>query len=172
MKMMIKILPVLFLACVPVGCAGTSPTAPAPPTQATILPATATPPAVTSIPTQPAYKTDLPPFPPCASMQILEGPVQFNWPNLSDQMEQFIGGEWKYYSCDQPPAEVAKAYRDQLAKAPYNLKEINWLVRDEGTLGIYFAQSGLWYYVWFIAQPNNVQMSYIIVAVSFASVEC
>ena len=173
MKLMIRILPTLWLCCVLAGCAGASPSTPAPNPQATSLLATSTLAATTSSPTTPpADKTDLPPFPPCTGLQALKDPVQLSWPNLNDQMEQFIGSEWQYYSCEQPPSEVAKAYRDQLTKAPYNLQETNWLERDEGTLGIYFAQSGLWYYMWFIAQSDNAHRSYIIVAESFASVEC
>ena len=111
-------------------------------------------------------------LPHCEGLQKLKEPVKFDWPNLNDHMEQFIGTAWEYYACEQAPADVARLYREQLPEPPYNLQETNWLERQEGTLGIYFSQTGLWTYVWFIPQPNDPQKSYVIIAESFASVEC
>ena len=158
----------LLAAC----SAAVSPSAPgatAPATVPTAAPAAQRPP---STDTPSGGKAEMPPFPRCAGMQRLDRPVEFDWPNLKASMEQFIASAWQYYSCDQPPAEVMELYRSSLAKPPYALWEANWLEREQGVLGIYFSEAGLWYYIWYLPQPGDPQRSYIVVAESFASVEC
>ncbi len=166
-----KTLVVWWICCTLAACSSavssSTPSSTAPPAT---LPAWPTLPATTSTPA--GSSTEIPPLPRCTGMHRLNDPVEFDWPNLKTSMEQFIASAWEYYSCDQPPAEVAGLYRQELPKAPYNLSEMNWLQRDQGTLGIYFAQSGLWTYVWFLARPGDAQGSYLVVAQSFASVEC
>ena len=161
----------LLACCTLAACSSpASPAAPAAaslPTEALAAPATPSP---TSTPS--ARRTEMPPFPACKGMQKLDEPVVFDWPNLKASMEQFIASAWDYYSCDQPAAEVITLYHEPLGKAPYNLWEANWLEREQGTLGIYFSDSGLWYYVWFLPQPDDPAKSYIVLAESMASVEC
>ncbi len=105
-------------------------------------------------------------------MQRLEGPVKFTWPNLEARLQDFVRPWWSYFSCDEPPAQVAALYRQQLPKSPYNMEETNWLERPEGTLGIYFSQTGEWDYVWIVPQPGDPKKTYIIVAETFSYVEC
>ncbi len=128
--------------------------------------------AAASLPPPPKSTESLPALPHCAGMQELKDAVQLDWPNLEQRKQEFISTAWRYYSCEEPPAQVAASFRQQLPKPPYNMQETNWLEREEGTLGIYFSQTGLWHYVWFISQPGDPQKSYVIVAESFASVEC
>ncbi len=156
-------------ACAPAASARTPlptawPSDPAAAATASLPPSSAT--------STPSGTSAMPPFPECTGMQKLDQAVQFDWPNLKTSMEQFIASAWEYHSCAQPPAEVAKLYRAALPNDPYKLWDSNWLEREQGTLGIYFSQSGLWYYVWFLPKPGDARGSYIILAESFASVEC
>ncbi len=161
----LKTLVVLWTYCALAAC---SPAA-SPSTLISTAPPTELP-AITSTPA--GSRTEMPPLPACTGMQKLNDPVEFDWPNLKASMEQFIASAWEYYSCEQPPAEVARLYREALPNAPYNLSEMNWLQRDQGTLGIYFSQAGLWYYVWFLPQPGDARRSYLVLTESMASVEC
>ncbi len=137
-------------------------------------------PSVSSVATAPVASPTLPPqspdaqsvLPHCEGMQNLKDPVKLDWPNLEQRKQEFISTAWQYYSCEQPPAEVAAQFRQQLPKPPYNMEETNWIERQEGRLGIYFSQTGLWHYIWFIPQRGDPQKSYVVVAESFASVEC
>ncbi len=111
-------------------------------------------------------------FPHCDGMQALTGPVKFAWPNLDDRMQDFVRPWWSYFSCDEPAGEISALYRQALPKPPYNMAETNWLERPEGTLGIYFSQTGEWDYIWIVPQPADPQKAYIIVAETFSYVEC
>ena len=120
----------------------------------------------------PVTKEAMPPFPPCKGMQSLSDPVNFEWPNLNEHRQEFSRSQWTYFACEQPAPEVAASYRQQLPEPPYSLDETNWLERQEGTLGVYFSQKGAWDYIWFIPRPNDPQKSYLIIAETFAYVEC
>jgi hypothetical protein len=66
-------------------------------------------------------------------------------------MKQLRGAEFEYFSCRQSPALVSGFYREQLKKPPYSLSEVNWVVRSEGTLGVYYNYiSRKWTYLWVI----------------------
>ncbi len=103
---------------------------------------------------------------------MLAGPVKFDWPDLAQHQQDFSRSQWTYISCDQPAAQVAALYRQQLPRPPYSMDETNWLDRPEGALGVYFAQTGAWEYIWFVPQPEDAQKSYVIVSETFAYVEC
>ncbi len=173
MDRMLTAMELLWICCMLAACSPAAsrpmPTPTAPPAD---LPASPTPASTSTSTPSGSSLVDIPPFPACTGMQNLQDPVEFDWPNLKASMEQFIASAWQYYSCDQPPADVIAVYRDRLGKPPYNLWESNWLEREQGTLGIYFSESGLWYYVWFLPQPGDPAKSYIVVAESMASVEC
>ena len=111
-------------------------------------------------------------LPPCSGMQTLQNPVQFDWPNLDEHRQEFSRSRWAYYACQQSAEEVAARYRQALTQPPYSMEETNWLDRQEGTLGVFFAQTGAWQYIWFVPQPEDPQASYVIVAITFAYVEC
>lgn len=156
----------VLAACSAPATPGT-PTLPASPTVSPVATSVAA-----TLPSAPQSTDSLSALPHCDGMQELKNAVQLDWPNLEQRKQEFISTAWQYYSCEQPPAQVAALFRQQLPKPPYNMQETNWLEREEGTLGIYFSQTGLWHYVWFISQPGDSQKSYVIVAESFASVEC
>ncbi len=105
-------------------------------------------------------------------MQALTGPVKFAWPNLDARLQDFVRPWWSYFSCDEPAAKVSALYRQELPKPPYNMDETNWLERPEGTLGIYFSETGEWDYIWIVPQPADPQKAYVIVAETFSYVEC
>lgn len=105
-------------------------------------------------------------------MQLLTDPVQFDWPNLEEHKQDFFRSTWTYYSCDEAAPHVASLYQQDLPQPPYGMQETNWLERTEGTLGVYFSQTGAWDYIWFIPQRDDVQKSYVIIAETFAYVEC
>ncbi len=156
----------VLAACSPATPASAPPVPPAPSPTVAAISQVATPTAQLDKASTPVL------FPVCKGMQKLKDPIEFDWPNLREHIDEFIGTAWEYYACEQPAAEVAQLYRQQLPLAPYNLEETNWLERQEGTLGIYFSQTGAWNYVWFIPQPGDPQKSYVIVTESFASVDC
>jgi len=147
----------------------------------TILPdATATPLAAslqvtaTAAPVQPA--TDLRAqgesllsyIPNCNGLQALDTPIVFSWPNL----DQVVGASWGYYSCNQSQADVAAFYREQLPKEPYDDMEINWVEKENGTVGVYYVTADIYLYIWMLPQQDNPQASYIIVALDSQIIQC
>ncbi len=111
-------------------------------------------------------------FPRCNGMQVLTDPIRFNWPNIDQRIRELEGSFWTYLACEQLQPEVASLYRAQLPNPPYNLHEMNWLERNEGTVGIYFTRAGTWKYVWIVPQPEDPQKSYVIVAESISAINC
>src|SRR5512146_528185 len=109
-------------------------------------------------------------FPRCPGMELLTEPVQFDWPTLAEHQQDFSRSQWTYFSCDEPAAEAAALYRQELPQPPYGLEETNWLDRQESALGVYFSQAGAWDYIWFVPQPGTAQKSYVIISESFAYV--
>jgi hypothetical protein len=140
---------------------------------ATLIPATALPTATTA-PLQPTSDLQaqaeslLSYIPNCNGLQALDTPIVFSWPNL----DQIVGASWGYYSCNQSQSAVAAFYRDQLPKAPYDDMEINWVERDNGTVGVYYVTSGTYLYIWMLPQPDNPQASYIILAIDSEIIDC
>jgi hypothetical protein len=103
---------------------------------------------------------------------VVKDRVDFDWPNLDAHFQEFLGSIWSYYSCEQPQADVSSLYREQLLMPPFNLQEVNWFDREEGALGVYFSQKGSWHYVWIVPQPDDSQRTYVIIAESYAYIEC
>ena len=107
-------------------------------------------------------------IPRCSGMEILKNPIDFSWPNI----EQIEGATWGYYSCDQSQPELAAFFRAQLPQAPYDDMEINWVQRDNGTVGVYYVTAGTYMYVWMLPLPNNSQESYAVVAIASEMIDC
>ncbi len=112
------------------------------------------------------------PFPHCKGMQVLKDPISFDWPNIEQRIRELAGSFWTYLACEQPATEAARLYREQLPEPPYNLHEMNWLEREEGTVGIYYTRGGLWDYVWIVPHPDDAQRSYVIIAESYTALSC
>ncbi len=167
-----KILLAVWLSSLMVGCSAGASASPsvAAPVATAAAPAMASP--VDAPTVIPGTKEAMPAFPQCTGMQKLSEPVNFDWPNLNEHRQEFFRSQWTYFICQEPASEVAASYRQHLPKPPYAMDETNWLERPEGSLGVFFSQKGAWDYIWFIPQPENPQASYLIVAETFAYVEC
>ncbi len=168
MKWVSRSLLILWLASLMAACSTAAPLSSGATPLATPAPATAL--AASTLPA--STKKPAPGFPHCNGMLLLSEPVQFDWPNLAEHKQDFSRSQWTYYSCDQSASKVASMYRQDLPRSPYSMDETNWLVLQEGTLGVYFSQTGAWDYIWFVPQPDDTQKSYVIVAETFAYVEC
>jgi hypothetical protein len=107
-------------------------------------------------------------IPNCTGLNVLDSPVVFSWPNL----DQIVDSSWGYYSCNQSQADVAAFYRKQLPKEPYDDMEINWVEKDNGTVGVYYVTADIYLYIWMLPQPDNSQASYVIVALDSKIIEC
>jgi hypothetical protein len=104
-------------------------------------------------------------LPHCDGYKALKDPVPLIWPQAEDRIKELEGSSWHYYSCPQPQATVAKFYRENMTKPPYNMNETNWVEREEGTLGVYFfSPSGDWTYLWVIPQSTDPQATYVLIA--------
>jgi hypothetical protein len=76
---------------------------------------------------------------------------RFEWQNYEKRMKQLKGSEFLYFTCQQLPATASDFYRSKLNKPPYNLGEVNWVARREGTLGIYYDYATkTWTYLWVV----------------------
>jgi hypothetical protein len=142
---------------------------------ATAAPVAASPQAAaTGVPTQPAAdiltqgESLLSYIPNCTGLNVLDSPVIFSWPNL----DQIVDSSWGYYSCNQSQADVAAFYRKQLPKEPYDDMEINWVEKDNGTVGVYYVTADIYLYIWMLPQPDDPQASYVIVALDSKIIEC
>lgn len=105
-------------------------------------------------------------FPYLEDMEILDQPVDFSWPG-TDVLKRMpaTSVKWEYYACPQPYSEVASLYREQTPNPPYNKPENNWTETDSGVMGVYLdAASNLRVVkLWFIPQPDDTRLSYVIV---------
>ena len=72
-------------------------------------------------------------MPSCNGIRTLPQPAVFSWPNLDRRRRQLTGSNWGYFTCMQTPDAAARFYRERLTKAPYQMKEISWVARREGT---------------------------------------
>jgi hypothetical protein len=105
-------------------------------------------------------------IPRCDGIRVVHQVITFAWPNIEKRIKQLKGADWGYYACPQSPAQVGKFYRERLPKPPYNQGETNWLVRREGTVGVYYSYATQqWLYVWIVPQPGT-QATYVVVAQS------
>ncbi len=138
----------LVVACTP--AATPTPTMP-PPTPTRV--ATATPSSVGDY---------IPPdVPRCQGLKMLDHALDFEWAGVDAAGE----GNWFYYHCDQQFEDLSNVYRPKMTAVPYEWGEINWVVRPEGTLGVYFNTVGQnWLYLWFLPNPSSGGGSYLIVA--------
>ncbi|MGD0751544.1 MAG: hypothetical protein ABSA23_09055 [Anaerolineales bacterium] len=161
MKLITRTFMIYFLGIILVSCAKAIESTPS----SEIIPTT-TKLGPTSVPTPFSMGTYLlTRLPSCDGIQILEKPIVFDWPNIQERLQELSGAFWGYYSCNGPQAQVAAFYRAKMPKPPYNMNETNWVVRVEGTVGVYYNDaSKTWIYLWVVAQPNNPQKSYVIVA--------
>ena len=108
-------------------------------------------------------------LPKCDGIQVLDGPIKFDWPNIDERLQELADAQWGYYSCPAPQAKVSAFYREWMPKPPTNMYETNWVERAEGTVGVYYIYKGAtlnWIYLWVVPQSDNPQESYIIVAQS------
>jgi hypothetical protein len=140
---------------------------------ATPMPATALPTATTpALQPTPDYlaqgKSLLSYIPSCTGLEVQGSPIVFSWTNL----DQIKGATWAYYRCNQPPTGLAAFYRDKLPKAPYKYMEVNWVEKDNGTVGVYYVTAGIYLYIWMLPLPDNPQESYVIVAIGLELIGC
>ncbi len=109
-------------------------------------------------------------MPSCNGIRTLPQPAVFSWPNLDRRRRQLTGSNWGYFTCMQTPDAAARFYRERLTKAPYQMKEISWVARREGTLGIFHnPYSYTWIYLWVVPQPGSPQNAMLVVAQNFGS---
>ena len=109
-------------------------------------------------------------IPNCNGMRTLPQPVSFDWPNFEKRKRQLAGSTWAYFTCTESADVVSKVYRDRLTKAPYNMREVNWVPRREGTLGVFQNLSSfVWLYVWVVPQPGAPQNALVVVAHTFGN---
>ncbi len=105
-------------------------------------------------------------LPKCGGIVILDDPIKFEWPNIELRIKELEGSVWGYYRCPGSQKEVAAFYREQMPKArPTIYYETNWVERKEGAVGVYYDGVN-WIYLWVVPQPDNTQMSYVIVSQS------
>jgi hypothetical protein len=65
---------------------------------------------------------------------------------------------------------VSRFYRERLTRAPYQMHEVSWVARREGTLGIFSnSYSYTWIYLWVVPQPGTPQNALLVVAQNFGS---
>ncbi len=143
----------LILLCAIVACEAPPIPTPIPP------PPTPTPrPTMTPQPTGPYVPPNIP---RCEGVKALEHALDFQWAGVDAIGE----GDWYYYHCDLTPGDLADYSRPKMTAAPYDWGEINWVIRPEGTLGVYFhtvRQS--WTYLWFLPTDLSSGGSYLVVA--------
>ena len=109
-------------------------------------------------------------LPSCNGVNTLPHPVSFAWPNFSTRKRQLKGSSWGYFTCAQTPADVSQLYRERLPKPPFLMKEVQWVPRREGTLGVFHSSaSDAWIYVWVVPQPGNAQNTLVVVANNYGS---
>jgi len=109
-------------------------------------------------------------IPSCSGIKTLSQQVAFPWPNIDRRKRQLLGSNWGYFTCNQPADAVSRFYRDRLPKAPYQMKEVSWVARREGTLGIFHnPYSFTWVYLWVVPQPGAPQNALLVVAQNFGS---
>ena len=111
-------------------------------------------------------------IPKCDGIEVQEKPIIFSWPNIETRIEELGDALWGYYSCDQPQADVVAFYRAHMPEPPYNNQETNWVERAEGSVGVYYNSANAWLYIWIVPQPNDPQKTYVIVAISYALINC
>ncbi len=147
------LLSTLLLLCAVVGCGGSPTPTPLPSTPTRVPLPTATPePMGDYVPSD---------IPRCEGVKMLDQALQFNWAGVDAVGE----GSWYYYHCNLKFDALADFYRPQMTKAPYEWGEINWVVRDEGTLGVYFhTVRQTWVYLWFLSKTPPEGGSYLVVA--------
>jgi hypothetical protein len=107
-------------------------------------------------------------IPSCTGLEVQDTPIVFSWTNL----DQVVGSSWGYYDCNQSQADVAAFYRKQLPKEPYDDMELNWVEKDNGTVGVYYVTADIYLYIWMLPQKDNPQKSYVIVAIDSKIIEC
>ena len=92
-------------------------------------------------------------LPACNGLRSV-APFSFGWPNYKRRMRELSGGEIRYFLCPSRPSAVAATMREQMKRPPFNLGEVNWVVRKAGTLGIYYNYvTKQWSYLWIIPDP-------------------
>lgn len=107
-------------------------------------------------------------IPNCTGVKTLSQQLAFPWPNIDRRKRQLAGSNWGYFTCSQPADVVSRFYRDQITKAPYQMKEVSWVARREGTLGIFQnTYSYTWVYLWVVPQPGAPQNALLVVAQNF-----
>jgi hypothetical protein len=106
-------------------------------------------------------------IPRCDNLKPLREPVEFPWRNFSKRVKELSKAEWGYFTCPQPAPTVSSFYRRRMPQPPYVQGETNWIVRPEGTLGVYYSYAtGEWLYLWVVPKPGDAKMSYVVVAKS------
>jgi hypothetical protein len=114
-----------------------------------------------------ANNTILALIPRCDNLKPLREPVAFPWTNFSKRVKELSKAEWGYFSCPQSAPTVSSFYRGRMTKPPYVQGETNWIVRREGTLGVYYSYAtGEWLYLWVVPKPGEANMSLVVVAKS------
>ncbi len=111
-------------------------------------------------------------LPRCDGIQILDTPVEFDWPNIDERLQELSDAQWGYYICPGQKEDIATFYRERMPKPPYNQIETNWVERTEGSVGVYYnGSTTIWTYLWVIPIANDAQKSYVIVAESLEPVQ-
>jgi hypothetical protein len=145
----------LILICAMVACAPSPTPTPTPP------PPTPTPtrlPTATPEPVGDYVPSDIP---RCEGAKSLGHALDFQWAGV----DAIGGGSWYYYHCDASPDDLAAVFRPKMTAAPYEWGEINWVVRPEGTLGVYFnTVQQIWGYLWFLPSDTPATGSYLVFA--------
>jgi len=106
-------------------------------------------------------------IPRCDNLKPLREAVVFPWTNFSKRVKELSKAEWGYFVCPQPAPIVSSFYHDRMRKPPYAQGETNWIVRREGTLGVYYSYAtSSWLYLWVVPKPGDDKMSYVVAAKS------
>jgi len=157
--------------CLSVACSTGTPTGPA--TSQGTFPATRVPTSVPAVASVPVSTNEylLSRIPHCTGIQLLE-PFTFDWPDLNQRIRELNTNLWGYFGCDQRQSEVARFYREQMPKPPYNMQETNWIDRKEGSVGVFYNSAYAWTYLWVVPRSPNSPGSYVIIAQSFQLVSC
>jgi hypothetical protein len=50
--------------------------------------------------------------------------------------------------------------------------ELNWVEKDNGTVGVYYVTADIYLYIWMLPQKDDPQKSYVIVAIDSKIIEC
>lgn len=151
--MKLPVIACLALLLTVVACVNAPTPTPIPPTP-TPTPA----PTATAEPVDDYVPSDIP---RCDGVKALDKALDFEWAGVDAVGE----GDWYYYHCTQKADDLSATLRPLMTKAPYKWGEINWVIRPEGTLGVYFhTVRQTWAYLWFLPDTSSAGGAYLVVA--------